>query len=88
MKYMAVWSIAPENAEAAYKRFKEANPKPGTGVKVLGRWHEMGTGKGFTLLEADNPVEMSKLSIEWADLVDKKVVPVIDDEEMGKALSG
>ena len=87
MKYMCVWSIAPENMEAASKRFKEANPTPGSGVKLLNRWHEVGTGKGYGLLEADNPIELSKFFFAWADLVDQKVVPVVEDEEIAKALS-
>ncbi len=47
MKYMSLWSIAPENVEATVKRFKEADPKPRPGAKLLGRWHEVGTCKGF-----------------------------------------
>ncbi len=87
MKYMVVWSIAPENIEACIKRFKEAHPKTGPGVKQLGRWHEVGTGKGYTLFEADDLVELSRYTVAWADLVDQKVVPVVEDEEIAKALS-
>ena len=87
MKFMSVWSIAPENMEAALKRYREADPKPGPGVKILGRWHEVGTGKGYTLFEADNLVELGSLCVQWADLADMKVVPVYDDEEAAKALA-
>ena len=87
MKYMSVWSIAPENVEAVAKRFKEADPKMGPGAKLLGRWHEVGTGKGYGLFEADDPVELSKFFFAWSDLVDQKVVPVVEDEEIAKALS-
>ena len=40
----------------------------------------------FALIEADDPVAISKFCVYWADLVDIKVVPVIDDGEMAQAL--
>ena len=87
MKYMVVYSIAPENVEAAKKRFLNET-EPLEGVKRLGRWSEFGTMKGFDLLETDDPVAVSKLGLYWADLVDMKVVPVVEDEVIGKAMSG
>ncbi len=86
MKYMVVYSIAPQNVKAAIKRFFEAEPLEG--VKRLGRWHEFGTVKGFDLVETDDPVAITRLNVHWADLVDMKIVPVIGDEDLGKALSG
>lgn len=86
MKYMLVWFFPPENEKAVRKRFMEANPVPPPGVKIVGRWHEMGTGKGFTLFESDDPVGVSKVFLAWGDLVYQKVVPVLDDQELSKAL--
>ena len=86
MKYMMTFSIAPGDVMATRKRFAE--PEPTEGIKLVGRWHEMGTSKGFALIETDDPVAISKFFVYWADLVDIKVVPVIDDEQMGKALGG
>ena len=86
MKFMKVWSITPENMEAAGKRFGEGIEPP-EGIKVLGAWHEVSTGKGVTLLETDDPVALTRESLQWSDLIDMKVVPVVDAEEIGKALS-
>jgi hypothetical protein len=87
MMYMTVYSIAPENFEAVKKRFFEEN-EPLEGVKRVGRWSEFGTSKGFDLFETDDPVAMSKLGFYWADLVDMKIVPVVEDEVVAKALRG
>ena len=86
MKYMTVWTVSQENDAAARKRFGE--PEPTDGIKVLGRWNECGTGKGYTLIETDDVVALSRLNLHWADLVDMKIVPVVDDEEIAKALGG
>jgi hypothetical protein len=48
----------------------------------------MATGKGYELFETDDPVALSKYLNAWSDLVDQKVVPVVDDDEVAKALSG
>ena len=83
---MVVWSIKPEHFSAVVERFTQADPQPEAGAKLLGRWHAMGTGKGFSLLEADDAVALSKYSLAWADLVDLKIVPVVGDEEIATAL--
>ena len=88
MQYIVVWSIKPENLEAVIERFTTADPQPEEGAKLLGRWHAMGTGKGFSLIEADDPVALSKYQVAWADLVDLTIVPVVGDEEMARALGG
>ena len=86
MKYMIVFSIAPENMEAVRKRFLE-NTEPLEGVKRFGRWSEFATGKGFDLLETDDPAAMSRLTNYWSDLVDLKVVPVVEDDVNAKVLN-
>ena len=39
------------------------------------------------LFETDDPVALSRYFLAWSDLVDLKVVPVVDDEEIAKALT-
>jgi len=87
MKYMTRWSIKEENFPAAVERFSTNPPEVPEGVTMLGRWHEMGSGDGFALFEADDPVAVSKYVLAWADLVDQKVYPVVDDAEIARALS-
>lgn len=87
MKYMTRWSIKEENFAAAVERFATNPPVVPEGVTMLGRWHEMGSGDGFALFEADDPVAVARYVLAWADLVDQKVYPVIDDAETAQALS-
>ena len=86
MKYMMTFSIAPSDIMEVRKRFAE--PEPLEGIKMLGRWHVLGNNNGFVLIETDNPVALTKYVVHWADLSDTSVVPVIEDEEMRKALGG
>ena len=86
MKFMSVWSIKPENLNAAVERFTTDNPQPSPGVTLIARWHEMGTGKGFALLEVEDQVALAKFMLAWGDLVDQRLVPVMDDAEIAQAL--
>ncbi len=86
MKYITRWSIKEEHFAAAVERFKTNNPQPTTGVTMIGRWHEMGSGDGFSLIETDDPIALSRFILSWADLVDQKVYAVVDDAEIAQAL--
>ena len=83
MKFMVVWSIPKENLQAVSKRAQE-DSEPLDGIEYLGRWHE-GTGRGYSLVETDDPVALNKLATYWADLIGAKIPPVVSDEELPKA---
>jgi hypothetical protein len=85
VKYMMTWSFAPEKFDAVKKRFGE-NAEPMDGITQISRWHEVGTGRGFRVIETDDPVALTKLNIYWSDLLVLKTVPVVDDEAAAKAL--
>ena len=87
MMYITRWSIKEENFEAAVQRFSQNPPEIPEGVTMHGRWHQMGSGDGFSLIETDDPVALSRLILAWADLVDQEVFAVVDDEEVAQALS-
>ena len=87
MKCMIVWSIKTEIRKEALERFKSGVEIFPEGVKLLGRWHEVGTGNGFTLLDVDDSVALTQFVFQWWDLVDMKIVPVVEDAEVGEAIA-
>ena len=54
---------------------------------MLGRWHQLGSGYGFGLIESDDAIAVARYITAWSDLVDQEVYPVIDDSEVAQALS-
>ena len=87
MLYMTRWSIKEEMYHDAVERFTKNPPKVPAGVKQIGRWHELGSGDGFALYEANDPVAFSQYVLSWADLVDQHIHVVIEDEAIARALS-
>ena len=63
------------------------DPQTPEGVTMLGRWHQMGSGDGFALIETDDPVGLSRFIMAWADLVDQQVYAVVEDADIAAALS-
>ena len=86
MKCMVTWILPPENFKEAYARFKAGKAEAPTGVKILGRWHETGTGKGFMLLEVADMVAFTGWLMGWSDLSHQTVVPVVEDEDIRRNL--
>ena len=55
---MATWSIQDDKWLAILKLWASMTPQQradgGSGVSIVGRWHDMAARKGVAILEADN----------------------------------
>ena len=88
MHFVSFYSFDPAKRDQVVARFKETGGAPPAGVKVLGRWHDVAGGRGITIYEASDPVAMSAWGYAWNDLMKLEVVPVVNDEQLVKVLSG
>ena len=86
MKCMLTWIIPPENFKETFARFKAGRAAVPAGVKILGRWHETGTGKGFMLVDVEDMSAFTGFLLNWGDLSIQTVVPVVEDEDILKNL--
>jgi hypothetical protein len=48
------------------------------GCELIGRWHAPGN-IGVLIIEANDVVSINKYMMQWDDLVDVSVTPVMDD---------
>ena len=81
MLFVSTWSYPPENREAVQTRFKETGGKPPMGIKMLGRWHAIGGGKGVLVSESNDPMAIAKWIQEWSDLMSFDIYPALNDED-------
>ena len=58
MKFISTWSVQPGTVKEAVAKFLATQGKPPAGVSILGRWHHLGGGGGYTLYETDNPAAL------------------------------
>ena len=86
--YMIDFNCNPE----AYKVFatmtlEELDGEFLEGSKKLARYHDLTTGNGIVLVEADDPTLVMEFAYGWNELCESAVVPVVDDEEAMEIVS-
>ncbi|MFK0088604.1 DUF3303 domain-containing protein [Pseudomonas sp. NPDC090755] len=86
MLYIIHWTIATENRNAAMVRFNQTGGAPPAGLKILGRWHAVGSSQGFGVVEADNVNLVFQMVLEWSDLMNVQVFPAVTDEHLAPLL--
>ncbi len=84
MLFMVIYTWEPEQRNEVLKRRMGRTPRMREGVKVLGEWTDLGGGRGFFLVEANDPVTLMSKTTAWADLVKMEAVPVVETEELMK----
>ena len=88
MKVMTIFAIKPETKgrDEAIARFKKTGGQPPKGVKLLGRWTAGDFSGGYTLVEADDAKALTEFSLMWSDVMELKMVPVLDDGDLTQVL--
>jgi hypothetical protein len=89
MKFMLTFSIRPETKarDEAIARFKATGGQPPKGAKLLGRWTAADFSGGFDLVESDDVKALTEFSLMWSDLMELKIVPVIEDADLSEVLN-
>jgi hypothetical protein len=72
--------------DEAIARFKRTGGQPPKGVKLIGRWTSADFSGGFDLIETDDVKPLTEFSLMWSDLMELRLVPVIEDAQLGEVL--
>lgn len=80
------WTPDPQRRAEGIARFNRTGGLPPEGVKLLGRWTQADLGGGFDLLEADDPGKLAEFAYMWSDLMELKITPVLNDQQLGTVL--
>jgi len=88
MKFMLTFAIKPESKgrDEAIRRFKETGGQPPEGAKLLGRWTAADFSGGYDLLESDDPKALTQFALLWSDVMELRMVPVVEDAELAEVL--
>ncbi|WP_244817180.1 DUF3303 domain-containing protein [Caballeronia sp. Lep1P3] len=87
MLFIVSWTALPEVRNRAAERFLQSGGAPPEGVRLTGRWHGIGSIRGFAVCEASDIEPMALWAHEWADLFTLDIVPAMTDEQAGKLLA-
>ena len=57
------------------------------GSKKLARYHDLTTGNGIVIVEADDPTLVIEFANGWSEVCDSAIVPVVDDKKAMEILT-
>ena len=80
------WRSDTEERAEGIAQFQKTGGLPPEGVKLLGRWTRADLSGGFALLETDDAKRLPEFVYMWGDLMDLRIFPVLDDQELSTAL--
>ena len=88
MKFMLLFKITSDKAKRneAIQRFLKTGGQPPKGAKLLGRWTAADFSHGFDLLESDDPKALTQFALEWSDLMEQQITPVVEDRDLLEVL--
>ena len=78
------WKIKLGCEHKAFQKFLTTGA-PFPGVKMHGRYHAPGSGTGWIILETDNLSAVYEHAANWIDVLEWSTMPVLTDEQAGKA---
>lgn len=81
MKFIVSWRISPDRFKAAAQQFLNEPPPAPAGLKILGRYHALGSARGWIIAEGDQSA-MAKLLTQVSSRLEYEVTPVMTDLEV------
>jgi len=87
MLFMVIERFKNRNALAVYRRFREQGRMMPDGLKYVGSWIEANFDRCFQLMECDDPRMFQQWVIQWYDLIDFEIIPVVPSNDTMEAIS-
>lgn len=87
MLFMVIESFKDGKVKEVYRRYQEKGRMMPEGLKYLDSWVEVNLDRCFQLMECDDLLLFQQWVIQWQDLVDFEIIPVVPSTETTKAIA-
>jgi Domain of unknown function (DUF3303) len=81
MLFMVIERFKNRDARAVYHRFREKGRLAPAGLQYVGSWIEANFDRCFQLMECDDPRLLQQWIIQWQDLIEFEIAPVVPSQE-------
>ena len=81
MLFMVIERFRDRDAKAIYRRFREQGRMMPDGLTYVGSWIEANFDRCFQLMECDNARLLQDWLLNWNDLMECEIVPVVPSKE-------
>ncbi len=87
MLFMVIERFKNCDAKAVYRRFKEKGRMMPEGLKYVESWVEVNFDRCFQLMECDDPRLLQEWILQWQDLGEFEIIPVVPSKETAEVVS-
>jgi hypothetical protein len=81
MLFMVIERFRDRDAKAIYRRFREQGRMMPDGLNYVGSWIEANFDRCFQLMECDDARLLQDWLLNWSDLMECEIVPVVPSKE-------
>jgi hypothetical protein len=82
MLFLVIEHVKDQDVKAAYRRFKERGRMIPEGLTYINSWVEVSFDRIFQLMECDDLRLLQAWALEWNDLVEFEIVPVVGSKDV------
>lgn len=87
MLFMVIERFKNRDALAVYRRVREQGRTIPEGLNYVGSWVEANFDRCFQLMECDDLRLFQEWVVQWQDLVEFEIVPVVPSKETVETLT-
>jgi Protein of unknown function (DUF3303) len=86
MLFMVIERFRDRDAKAIYRRFRDSGRMMPEGLTYVGSWIEANFDRCFQLMECDDARLLQEWLLNWSDLMQCEIVPVVPSDQTRAAI--
>ena len=86
MLFMVIERFRDRDAKAVYRRFRDQGRMMPDGLNYVGSWIEANFDRCFQLMECDDARLLQEWLLNWNDLMECEIVPVVPSDQTREAV--
>ena len=86
MLFMVIERFRDRDAKAVYRRFRDQGRMMPDGLNYVGSWIEANFDRCFQLMECDDARLLQEWLLNWGDLMQCEIVPVVPSDQTRAAV--
>jgi hypothetical protein len=86
MLFMVIERFRDRDAKAVYRRLRDSGRMMPDGLTYVGSWIEANFDRCFQLMECDDARLLQEWLLNWSDLMECEIVPVVPSDQTRAAV--
>ena len=87
MLFLVIERFRHQDGKAIYRRLRDTGRQVPDGLVFVDSWVQADMGRCFQLMECDDVTLLQRWVVQWSDLIEFEIVPVVAGKDTGAALA-